>query len=581
MPNVKITDFIEQTTLDAGDFLHIKKEGLPDRKISKESLIEEVLEPLTADSSGALVGGVPAGQLAGQALYSPTTSGYTVIDLHYGALRGRGLPATETTSVGLYNVAISAAAGSTSITLTANLSTNFSVALVPEQMITYLGDNGEYYAAVIFDIVGSVLQLKAPLEATVSAGTAKVTSFQANEAHPNEYGYRAIADYALRVPKTQYKRVAQLNLSTQIGSASIVTSSANDINNTGSGSVLAKSVTCPTAGSDGISGVVSAMETGAHVLNFVINGNCSIVVSNGTNSTTTQVSSQEPRLVEVPCFVSGQNRNISVVLSAQADGGSFILNQFVDLLKVVGVAPDLNKGVHVMLGDSWFEQEGIWDRLKIRLPNATIYNEGTGGERADQMAARFETDVAAYNPDVVWFIAGTNEYYQGVLPDFFSYQVNRIKSLCAEIGAHLMIFTCSVGSAQLDATRFNLSRRLATETDYFDTDIIPDIEYDLINIQQQSVPNGSTVQLANLGSFDSEVTVLGYYINGAGMKIGRKSSLLGLPSYLNGAGFSQNTLVTTPETFTYSGPQFIEITGENTSGVTQDYLGYIKVRRAQ
>lgn len=64
MANVKITDFQEQLTLDAGDFFHIKKDGLPDRKISKVTLVDSVLDPLATSDSTVLVGGKEAGALA-------------------------------------------------------------------------------------------------------------------------------------------------------------------------------------------------------------------------------------------------------------------------------------------------------------------------------------------------------------------------------------------------------------------------------------------------------------------------------------------------------------------------------------
>lgn len=46
-------------------------------------------------------------------------------------------------------------------------------------------------------------------------------------------------------------------------------------------------------------------------------------------------------------------------------------------------------------------------------PDWVVMNRGVNGERSDQIAARFDRDVAAPKPDVVIVIAGVNDVYQG------------------------------------------------------------------------------------------------------------------------------------------------------------------------
>ena len=46
-------------------------------------------------------------------------------------------------------------------------------------------------------------------------------------------------------------------------------------------------------------------------------------------------------------------------------------------------------------------------------PDWVVLNRGVNGERSDQIAARFDRDVAAHRPDVVIVIAGVNDVYQG------------------------------------------------------------------------------------------------------------------------------------------------------------------------
>ena len=56
-------------------------------------------------------------------------------------------------------------------------------------------------------------------------------------------------------------------------------------------------------------------------------------------------------------------------------------------------------------------QFAYWIR-KAR-PSWTVLNRGVNGERTDQIAARWDRDVAAYAPDVVVILGGVNDVYQG------------------------------------------------------------------------------------------------------------------------------------------------------------------------
>lgn len=54
---------------------------------------------------------------------------------------------------------------------------------------------------------------------------------------------------------------------------------------------------------------------------------------------------------------------------------------------------------------------GYW--LEKARPGWRVLNRGVNGERADQIRARFERDVAALRPRVVVILAGVNDAYQG------------------------------------------------------------------------------------------------------------------------------------------------------------------------
>lgn len=534
---------------------------------------------LAIANSTVLVGGVEAGKLPKTVPPVPSAT-LSVIDMHYGVLRGRGATSTETFSAGIYAVSSAASAGATTITLAANSSINFSVALVADQLICYLGTDGKYYSAAIQSITGAVLTLRSPISVGVAAGN-NLFSFYQNEAHPTEYGYYAIADYAITKCRTAYKQVGTLEIKNAVGGATITLDTSETINSVGSSSVPAYNVSCPTSASDGISGSFTVKESGGYILKFVINSggtSGTVIVTTGSYTDSTTFNSNEPVLMEIPVSVSNADGIISVFIKTNTNGGSFKVLKNVAVLKAQAVSTNINGGKHVIIGDSWFEQGQFYNRLVGRLPQATIVNKGVGGQNAGQIVGRFETDVFPESPDVVWMITGTNDYYQNLSADLFNYYINRAKALCAANGAHLVIINSSVGASQFSTTRFNLSRRLATETSYYDKDLTTSTGNEvLISIPTTVVPNGATVQLGNLGIYTDSITVTEYYIMGAGLKIGRKSSISGLPTYLN--TFVQNTYTTTDNTYTFSGGQFIELTGENTSGTSQTYYGYIKVRQ--
>lgn len=58
-----------------------------------------------------------------------------------------------------------------------------------------------------------------------------------------------------------------------------------------------------------------------------------------------------------------------------------------------------------------YDSKGIfnWANVMLRHAFRVIGNAGIGGQSSSQIAARFSTDVVAYNPDWVFILAGTND----------------------------------------------------------------------------------------------------------------------------------------------------------------------------
>ena len=204
------------------------------------------------------------------------------------------------------------------------------------QLITYEGSNGQFYTAVIKAVNDSTVILKSPLEVPIS-NPQKIRNFYADPDHPNENGYKAIVDYALR------------NL------------------------------------------------------------------------------------------------------------------------------PDLNKGKHVLLGDSWFDHypRHFSARLSKRLPNANIINEGIGGNTTQDLLNRFEIAVANQAPDILWIMVGTNDYNQSISKETYAANIRKLIQQSNDLGARTIVFNASVGKPILhgpDGKRYPTPSNVmkALSHDYYD-----------------------------------------------------------------------------------------------------------------
>ncbi len=103
------------------------------------------------------------------------------------------------------------------------------------------------------------------------------------------------------------------------------------------------------------------------------------------------------------------------------------------------------RGNHVLLGDSWFNEGNLHNRLIQKLPNASIINQGIGGNTSYDLIARFDRDVTPYAPDYVWILTGTNDYWSGISTAQFKANLNTLISKSKAIGAKVIIFDSSVG----------------------------------------------------------------------------------------------------------------------------------------
>jgi hypothetical protein len=187
-----------------------------------------------------------------------------------------------------------------------------------------------------------------------------------------------------------------------------------------------------------------------------------------TVGSATYAGTSATHFAELPFSTSGEYPIRFRISSAGGAAWNFGAGQ-IDILRVFGEAPNLNTGKIVLLADSWGTPGSpIASRLAARLPNATIVAKGVGGNRTDQLIARFSADVASENPDKVIVIGGTNDYYQNAPPSNYEANNGTLKNLILGIGAQPIFLTASVGSAIYSPSQLYPSRRYMTFTRYHD-----------------------------------------------------------------------------------------------------------------
>lgn len=524
-----------------------------------------------ANSSGQVV----AGKL-NALIYSKNTSyGVTEVDTHYTGMLGCGLLSTETanTNKAGYTVASTAAAGQKIVNLASNSDTVTGDPLVVGQLVCYVSTDGVYRSNIIDSISGTAITLKNDIPVSIGIGI-NFFSFMSNEAHPSKFGYRVLADLAIESQQESRSEVFALKA---LGSPTLTVNAASSFNNPGSSSVLAYDVTVPSAVNDGLFFDYNADTTGPSELNAIINpngGTVEVRATIGAYTRTINVTGKSPRKVQF-YFATLKGSKVTITVKGLVNGQQFSLVNTVKVLTPLKSNKELNQGKHVLLGDSWFVQDGIYARLQERLPDARIVNKGVGGNTAQQLNARFDSDVTPENPDFVWIICGTNDYYANISADDFNYQIQYLAARCLEIGAKVIFFNSSVGSADLSATRFNLSRRYANEVKYLPT-ILRKKRTQIFSLSQLVPDTFTGFQLINFGLFQAgTVRILSYYYSGADLTLGVKTAIGGTlsPSF----ALTKNALVTTPIEITLTAARFLDVRASNTSGGDLVTVGYVEL----
>jgi len=422
-----------------------------------------------------------------------------VVDLHNGTLCGNGWLGNGVEAGGYFPNPVTATSSSSAGSLIINVS-DASIFVVGQLICYEATPNGDWYSANIKSILSNTLTIDRELPIGIAASS-KVIYFYANDAHPNQYGYWTIADDALR-QLTHKNEIAYLSQNYETWSAfggAVLTSAVlapvtiNSYKIPGATTNTNRSglVTCTDAG-QGVQSYWAALVGGNYRTHLVFNagerdgglsGSVNITIEEFrrdgviyTIAFRTLLGYSGVRTIDL-FYKACEGSSISVkIISNSGGGATFYVGELIHY-KITESITSLNHGTHVLFGDSWFASGLLETRLQLKLPNANFINAGVSGNKANQMIARFYTDVAIHNPQYVWMLVSTNDYYAEVPPSLFEQQTSQILGYILSINSQSIAFNASVGDATyspIPGERLTASRDYAIQVRYANSASAPD-----------------------------------------------------------------------------------------------------------
>lgn len=490
---------------------------------------------------------------------------YMPIDMHYGALMGVGSRSAEPLQDIIFSLANSASAGDSSIVLT-----NASSGLIVGQLISVRTDDG-YFAHRVTSVAGPAIGISPAIKCNATDVSNAVGTFYKDAYHPSVYGYRAIATYAVNNLKVR-EQVAHFWLNKNSASSTISTDSVNSMLNMGSSTIPAKVVTTTTTATQGAFYQGRIEQAGDFVFDVQTYSTSPVnvyVSIDGNASFQTVIPADYSGLTK--CRFTTKENAQQVIIRVCGGGNPATVNvaEVVKIYKERDIK-SVNYGRHCLIGDSWFAQDGFAQYLAELLPNATIANKGVGGRKAADILAAFNSDVGE-RYDFIWCVCGTNDYVSGTAASTFSSTVSRIKGLSVQNGANFIFLGSSVGPADTQAVEFNLSRQYAKLTDLTDSPYVN--EYTLM-LPTTVVAAGQSQVIVNVGYFDPEITITGYYTFGAGLSVRHKSTITA-GSGTQIVALNDNSLNQTKTTYNVGPSRLVDVFANNSSGSPITYGGYI------
>ena len=404
------------------------------------------------------------------------------LDQFISGFFGRGMLTAETINITTeQSIAATAAAGSP--TVLATDATNFIIG----GCVSILHENGRYGTYFVADKSGNTLTIRPSLRwAVTTSSSIERTWF--NRAHPGKFYMRELAQLIARTTELEAsmpsgRRVLFTTFASAtapedklvaVGGATITYFPASNLGSSGD-------TTTPVRFAIGRAALITYSSTGqgAETPLFAVGNNSEYVAAitfaspSVSPSYLAEIISDNDVVLASYAIPGGSAQSIHQIYKVpfSARSASFLkvritctatpISPFIIEQIDVFEAPVSNnliiakrQAVIVCLGDSWVagdlggsaQREPITQQLALELPDAVIINSGVGGQKIWEQLARFETDVAAYQPDYVVVNTGTNECYNPASDifdpnslDFFIAQWSLLISRIVGIGAKPII----------------------------------------------------------------------------------------------------------------------------------------------
>lgn len=407
------------------------------------------------------------------------------IDMHFGVLRGLGWTAGDppwnpSDPQNVHSTTATSAVGTGSTDIPVASVADFSAGM----LICYLGVDGRYHSAKLHEIVaGTIFRLGHRLPVAISSG-APIYNFYRDNAHPNTYGGAAIVDAAIAKLSNDYRirhfeaRISDGLSWSPYNGGTVSTYATLSYSNPAETAPYRRAITLTTNGvGQGAQSTIVGLTGGDYVACVNVNvglrtggfsGDLTLSISEFTRGGESYVIAtynnwgyDTVQSVEIPFSVSDGS---SIRVIANTANGAEQVSRLggLSVYKLGDRLAPINRGKHVLFGDSWFSVgSAMATRFIARLDEAQVVVRGVSGNKASDMLARFASDVAAERPDYVWVMVGTNDYYAGVSPALFEQQILQIRRLIQSIGAQPIIFNASVGSITYSPPQLNPSRQYA------------------------------------------------------------------------------------------------------------------------
>jgi len=373
------------------------------------------------------------------------------LEQHLSGFFGRGMLTAEAINV-TTEQAFAAGLAAGGVTVVMTNATN----IVVGSCVSIKHDNGKYGTYFVDSKSTNNIGIRPALRYDCLTANARIERTWYNRAHPGKFYMRELAQ---RIANTlevdasmpQGERLLYCSFDSNpntledtlisVGGAAISYFPASDLGESGDASTPVRFALGRTAFVDGFAAAGAGVETQF----FDVSGVSSAVVKIaffaqlpgttfmvrvinelgrevGKYSIPAGANQRLMRVYTVPCDVRSANKIKVQVLCETFSSACYFTVDMIDVFEAPDCSSKIisNPGAKIVcLGDSWMagdlvstpEREPIPVQLALELPYATIINSGVGGNTIANMLARFDTDVAAYNPDYVVIDTGTNEAY--------------------------------------------------------------------------------------------------------------------------------------------------------------------------